>query len=121
MKDTQSSLKGKNVDKVQDMYQVGTRDEEPGSVLSQSGVELYEKNGSKVTLPDDTHRIHRIMQAVVHMDSHLKTPFSMFIGGYNYVEISEKLNIPVETVKKRIGSAREELQKILTLGDWQRN
>lgn len=121
MKDTQSSLKGEKGNKVKDMYQIGTREQEPDSVLSQSGVELQGKQVSKVTLPDDTYRIHRIMQAVVRMDSHLKTPFSMFIGGYNYVEISEKLNIPVETVKKRIGSAREELQKILSLGDWQRN
>lgn len=114
-------MKGKNFDEVKDIYKGGTRPEASDSILSQSGIELFERNSRHTSLPDDTDRIHQIMRAVVHMDSKLKTPFSMFIGGYKYEEISEKLHIPVETVKKRIGSARQELQKILTLGDWQRN
>lgn len=121
MKNTVSSLKDKNVEKVKDSLNVGMRREEPGSILSESGIALNSKRVYKASLPDDTDRIHQIMRAVVHMDTKLKTPFSMFIGGYNYDEIAQKLNIPVETVKKRIGSAREELQKILAFGDCQRN
>lgn len=121
MESTESSLKGENLDKVQDIYKVGTRREPTDSLLSQSGIELFEKNSRTSALPDDTYRIHQIMRAVVHMDSKLKTPFSMFIGGYDHTEIAEKLHIPVETVRKRIGSAREELQKILTFGNWQKN
>lgn len=109
------------MDKVQDICRVGTRREPAEAVRSQPGIELFEKNSRATALPDDTYRIHQIMRAVVHMDSKLKTPFSMFIGGYGYAEIADKLNIPVETVRKRIGSAREELQKILSFGDWQKN
>lgn len=121
MKNTESSLKDKNVEKVKDSLSVGMRREEPGSILSESGIVLDSKRVYKASLPDDTDRIHQIMRAVVQMDTNLKTPFSMFIGGYDYGEIAQKLNISVETVKKRIGSAREELQKILAFGDCQRN
>lgn len=121
MKNTESSLKDKKVEEVKDSLKVGTRREEPGSILSESGIVLDNKRVYKASLPDDTDRIHQIMRAVVRMDTNLKTPFSMFIGGYDYLEIARKLDIPVETVKKRIGSARQELQKILAFGDCQRN
>ena len=35
------------------------------------------------------------------MNHELKIPFSMYVSGYKYNEISEKLNLPLGTVKSR--------------------
>ena len=37
----------------------------------------------------------------------------MYVSGYKYNEIAEKLNLPLGTVKSRIFFARQELQKTL--------
>ena len=37
----------------------------------------------------------------------------MFLSGYKYNEIADKLNVPLGTVKSRIFFARQELQKVL--------
>ena len=47
------------------------------------------------------------------LNNNLKIPFSMFLSGYKYNEIAEKLDVPLGTVKSRIFFARQELQKIL--------
>ncbi len=42
-----------------------------------------------------------------------KTPFRMFVAGYKYQEISNKLHIPLGTVKSRIFFARKQLKHAL--------
>ena len=37
----------------------------------------------------------------------------MFVTGYKYHEIAEKLDLPLGTIKSRIFFARQELQKVL--------
>lgn len=71
--------------------------------------------------PDNADKIREIMRAVHRMDHNLKTAYSMFLGGYRYEEISEKLNISTDAVKERIYSARQELQNILKLRECQKN
>ena len=43
-----------------------------------------------------------------------KIPFTMFVDGYHYDEISNKLNVPMGTIKSRIFYARKKLQKMLS-------
>lgn len=74
-----------------------------------------------VEFPDSAAKIYKIMKAVHQMDHSLKTAYSMFLGGYNYDEIAEKLNISTDAVNERIHSARQELQNILQLRDCQKN
>lgn len=74
-----------------------------------------------VEFPDNAAKIHEIMKAVHQMDHHLKTAYSMFLGGYKYDEIAEKLNISIDVVQEHIHSARQELQTILQLRDCQKN
>ena len=45
-------------------------------------------------------------------DDH-RQPFSMHIAGYKYEEISEKLGMPLGTVKSRIFSTRQKLRELL--------
>ena len=47
------------------------------------------------------------------LNNELKVPFSMFLSGYKYNEIADKLDVPLGTVKSRIFFARQELQKVL--------
>ena len=63
--------------------------------------------------PDKAYQIKEIPKAINGLNDDLKVPFSMFLSGYKYNEIAEKLNVPLGTVKSRIFFARQELQKRL--------
>jgi RNA polymerase sigma-70 factor (ECF subfamily) len=85
------------------------------SVLDQ-GVDLYNIdviNDSGFDSPDGAFQIKEITKAINSLNNDLKIPFSMFLSGYKYNEIAEKLDVPLGTVKSRIFFARQELPKIL--------
>jgi RNA polymerase sigma-70 factor (ECF subfamily) len=63
--------------------------------------------------PDGAYTIKEINIAIGNLNYDLKMPFSMFLAGYKYNEIAEKLILPLGTVKSRIFFARQELQKSL--------
>ncbi|MDR3061507.1 MAG: RNA polymerase sigma factor [Dysgonamonadaceae bacterium] len=78
--------------------------------------DLYHLNLSQDSgfdTPEGAFTIKEIDQAIHHLNSDLKMPFSLFLAGYKYNEISEKLNLPLGTVKSRIFFARQELQRAL--------
>lgn len=54
-----------------------------------------------------------INKEIRKLDTSLKTPFMMHFRGFKYHEISERLNIPIGTVKNRIHIARKELKEKL--------
>lgn len=65
---------------------------------------------------DSTEQLHdnkELKKVVNKLPSEFKIPFIMFTNGYKYKEISEKLNIPIGTVKSRIFSTRKKLQNEL--------
>lgn len=85
------------------------------TVVDQS-VDLYNLdvvNDSSFDSPDGAYRIQEITKAIDSLNKDMKIPFSMYLSGYKYNEISEKLGIPLGTVKSRIFFARQELQKNL--------
>lgn len=63
--------------------------------------------------PDGAMNIREIYSAIDKLSEHTRTPFKMFLSGYKYSEIAEKIGIPEGTVKSRIFFARKELQKTL--------
>lgn len=63
--------------------------------------------------PDGSMTIKEITAAIASLNETLKQPFSMYVSGYKYNEISETLGIPLGTVKSRIFLARQELQQQL--------
>ena len=80
------------------------------------GVDLYNLdvvNDSGFDSPDGAYQIKEITKAINSLNDELKIPFSMFLSGYKYNEIAEKLSVPLGTVKSRIFFARQELQKVL--------
>ncbi|MDH6306538.1 RNA polymerase sigma factor (sigma-70 family) [Parabacteroides sp. PF5-5] len=74
-------------------------------------VDVYNESG--FSNPEGSYEIQEITNAIGHLNEDLKVPFSMYLSGYKYNEIADKLNIPLGTVKSRIFFARQELQKEL--------
>ncbi len=70
-------------------------------------------NESGYGSPDGQYQLQEITLAISNLADDMKVPFSMYLGGYKYHEIAEKLNLPLGTVKSRIFFARQELQKVL--------
>ena len=52
-------------------------------------------------------------QAINKLQAEQRVPFLMYYIGYKYLEIAEKLQIPIGTVKNRIHMARKELKDAL--------
>ena len=82
--------------------------------------ELYHLN------VEDTHTFNRpdrnleynfVMECIDKIDPILGIPFKMYMEGFKYHEIVEKLNAPMGTIKNRIFNARKEIQKQLAAED----
>lgn len=58
----------------------------------------------------DLKEIHRIVNA---LPKEYRIPFAMYVSGFKYREIAEKLGLPLGTVKSRIFFTRQKLQKDL--------
>lgn len=58
----------------------------------------------------DLKEIRRIVNA---LPREFRVPFSMYISGFKYREIAEKLDLPLGTIKSRIFFTRQRLQEEL--------
>jgi len=63
--------------------------------------------------PEETLTVKEIRMTISCLSDELKIPFSMYLDGYKYNEISDKLALPLGTVKSRIHFARRELKQNL--------
>ena len=54
--------------------------------------------------------MHRIVNSLPRDD---KVPFSMHVSGFKYLEIADRLGLPLGTVKSRIFFTRQRLQQEL--------
>ncbi|MDH6311534.1 RNA polymerase sigma factor (sigma-70 family) [Parabacteroides sp. PFB2-10] len=70
-------------------------------------------NDSGIDSPDGAYRIQEISKAIDALEEDLRIPFSLYLSGYKYHEIAEKLALPLGTIKSRIYFARQELQTVL--------
>lgn len=80
--------------------------------VSENAGDMYDTNissGADET-PDCIYSVHEINEAINEFSDDFRIPFSLFVSGYKYSEISEKLSLPVGTVKSRIYTARKRLQ-----------
>lgn len=62
---------------------------------------------------DYSHDFKEIKHIVSHLPNDFRTPFLMHVAGFKYREISEKMNVPIGTIKSRISSTRIKLQHVL--------
>ncbi|WP_026463770.1 sigma-70 family RNA polymerase sigma factor [Adhaeribacter aquaticus] len=57
--------------------------------------------------------LNDINHAIAYLHEDFREPFMMYFTGYKYLEIADKLQIPIGTVKNRIHIARKELKQLL--------
>ncbi len=62
-------------------------------------------------------RVNEIKENIEDLSLKSKMPLIMHIKGFKYNEISQKLNIPIGTVKSRINFARKKLKEVLQAGE----
>lgn len=69
---------------------------------------LYQESGLEA--PEGSFTTLEITTEINNLEDSLREPFAMHIKGYKYEEISQKLELPMGTVKNRIFMARKRLQ-----------
>ena len=65
---------------------------------------------SGLETPEGAFGAGEISEAINDFADEYRIPFSMFVAGYKYNEIAEKMNLPLGTIKSRIFFARKKLQ-----------
>ena len=90
------------------------------SVRENTGVDrtetLYHVNlcqDSGLAAPDGAYAVSEISAIIAKFPADYRKPFSMHVAGYKYEEISQKLDMPLGTVKSRIFFTRQKLREIL--------
>ncbi len=68
---------------------------------------------SDTETPDGAYSLGEISTIIASFPAEYREPFSMHLAGYKYEEISEKLSMPLGTVKSRIFFTRKRLREIL--------
>ena len=62
---------------------------------------------------EGNYDLKEIRKIVHSLPKEYRVPFSMYVSGFKYREIAEKLALPIGTVKSRIFFTRQRLQKDL--------
>lgn len=78
--------------------------------------DLYHLNISQESgyaTPEGTVAVKEISAALESFSDDYRIPFNMYVAGYKYNEIAEKMNLPLGTVKSRIFFARKQLREQL--------
>ena len=68
---------------------------------------------SGLDTPEGSYAVKEISTALNSFSDEYRIPFNMFVAGYKYNEIAEKMNLPLGTVKSRIFFARKRLREQL--------
>ena len=68
---------------------------------------------SGIETPDGAYTVNEISEILAKFPREYREPFSLHVAGYKYEEISEKLAMPLGTVKSRIFFTRKRLREIL--------
>ena len=68
---------------------------------------------SGLSTPEGVCTLSEIEDAISNINEKFSTPFTMYIAGFKYNEIADKLNLPIGTIKSRIFLARKILSDLL--------
>lgn len=86
------------------------------STMVDTSEDLYHLNlpqDSGLESPDGAYACNEISAIIAKFPAEYRRPFSMHVAGYKYEEISDKLGMPLGTVKSRIFFTRKRLREIL--------
>jgi len=83
--------------------------------LSGSNSEFYMKvaKDKLYPSPESFYSSNEIEKSISALEDEYRIPFQMFLDGYKYKEIAEKLELPLGTVKSRIFFTRKKLTATL--------
>ena len=62
---------------------------------------------------EGNYDLKEIRKIVAALPKEYRIPFEMFVSGFKYREIAEKMSLPIGTIKSRIFFTRQRLQKEL--------
>ena len=68
---------------------------------------ITQKKAPSADNPDSVYSFKEISERIERMNSKLSIPFKMYLDGYKYKEIADKINLKLGTVKNRIFQARQ--------------
>lgn len=71
------------------------------------------KQDSGIETPDGAYAVNEISEILAGFPQDYREPFSLHVAGYKYEEISNRLSMPLGTVKSRIFFTRKRLREIL--------
>ena len=91
----QSVRKATVIDQTEDLYHL--------NISQESGLQS----------PEGSYAVKEINVALNSFSDEYRIPFNLFVAGYKYNEIAEKMNLPLGTVKSRIFFARKRLREQL--------
>jgi RNA polymerase sigma-70 factor (ECF subfamily) len=63
--------------------------------------------------PESIYNSKEITKYIDNLEDAYRIPFNLFLEGFKYKEIAEKLNMPLGTIKSRIFFSRKKLGKTL--------
>ena len=89
-------------------YRINSRQHALENIAKES---LYNKQVeySVSGCPDSAYYAKEISRNIEQLEYKFKIPFQMYIQGYKYKEIADKLNINIGTIKSRIFLSRQQL------------
>ena len=71
---------------------------------------LEVEDGERFEYAYDLKELHKVINAVPES---MRKPFLMYVAGFKYNEIAEKMGLPIGTIKSRLFFVRKRLQKEL--------
>lgn len=74
---------------------------------------LNQSEDLAVDIIESVSDVKEMYQIINKLSNEYKQPFLMFVAGFKYNEISDKLHLPLGTVKSRIFFARQQLKNEL--------
>lgn len=86
------------------------------NTIIDSSEDLYHlnlKQDSGLETPDGAYAVSEITEILSQFPKDYSEPFSLHVAGYKYEEISDRLSMPLGTVKSRIFFTRKRLREIL--------
>lgn len=94
----------------------GYRKASRANTVVDTSEDLYQLNmpqDSGLETPEGAITTKEINVALGELSDELRVPFTLYLSGYKYAEISERVGLPLGTIKSRIYFARKNLQKRL--------
>ncbi|MEZ5072573.1 MAG: RNA polymerase sigma factor [Bacteroidales bacterium] len=70
------------------------------------------QNGSDQKNPEDLYMLKELHHLLNQLPENFGKPIHMHLAGFSYKEISDKMHIPIGTVKSRIHLGKKELKKV---------